>query len=123
VGPAEVEGVLVNHSAVAEAAAIGVPDEIKGQVVVAFVVVQPGTEPEEALRKELETLVAKEMGKPFAPREVRFVSDIPKTRNSKLMRRVIRAAYLGEPLGDLSALANPDTVAEIREAGRSKRGG
>lgn len=120
VGPAEVERVLVNHSAVFEAAAIGVPDEIKGQAIVVFAVLQPDTEPEEALRKELETLVVKEMGKPFAPKEVRFVSDLPKTRNAKLMRRVIRAAYLDEPLGDLSSLVNPTTVDEIREAGRSK---
>jgi acetyl-CoA synthetase len=123
VGPAEVESLLVNHSAVLEAAAIGVPDEIKGQAVVAFAVLQPGTEPEEALRTELETLVATEMGKPLAPKEVRFVSDVPRTRNAKLMRRVIRAAYLGEPPGDLSALVNPETVDEIREAGRSNRGG
>jgi len=116
VGPAEVESVLVSHAAVSEAAAIGVPDEIKGQAVVAFAVLQPGTEPGEALRKELETLVSKEMGKPLAPKEVRFISDIPKTRNAKLMRRVIRTTYLGEPPGDLSALVNPETVDEIREA-------
>jgi acetyl-CoA synthetase len=116
VGPAEVESVLVSHPAVSEAAAIGVPDEIKGQAVVAFAVLQPGTEPGEALRKELETLVSKEMGKPLAPKEVRFISDIPKTRNAKLMRRVIRTTYLGEPPGDLSALVNPETVDEIREA-------
>jgi len=62
------------------------------------------------------------MGKPLAPREVCFVSDIPKTRNAKIMRRVIRTAYLGEPPGDLSALANPETVDEIREAGRKQEG-
>jgi acetyl-CoA synthetase len=117
VGPAEVESVLVSHPAVSEAAAIGVPDEIKGQAVVAFAVLQPGTKPGDTLRKELETLVSKEMGKSLAPKEVRFISDIPKTRNAKLMRRVIRAAYLGEPPGDLSALVNPETVDEIREAG------
>lgn len=117
VGPAEVESVLVSHPAVSEAAAIGVPDEIKGQAVVAFAVLQPEIEPGDALRKELETLVSKEMGKPLAPKEVRFISDIPKTRNAKLMRRVIRAAYLGEHPGDLSALVNPETVDEIREAG------
>lgn len=116
VGPAEVERVLVNHSVVSEAATIGVPDEIKGQAVAVFAVLQPGTEPEETLRKELETLVEKEMGKPFTPKEVRFVSDLPKTRNAKLLRRVIRAAYLGKPPGDLSALVNPATVNEIREA-------
>jgi acetyl-CoA synthetase len=116
IGPAEVENVLVAHPAVSEAAAIGVPDEIKGQAVVAFAVLQPGSEPDEALRRELESQVARELGKPLAPREVRFVRDIPKTRNAKVMRRVIRAAYLGEPPGDLSALVNPEAVEEIQRA-------
>ena len=116
VGPAEVENVLVAHPAVIEAAAIGVPHEIKGQAVVAFAVLQPGYEPDEALRAELEGLVAKELGKPLAPQAVLFVGDIPKTRNAKVMRRVIRAAYLGEPPGDLSALVNPEAVDEIPQA-------
>jgi acetyl-CoA synthetase len=116
IGPAEVENVLVGHPAVSEAAAIGVPDEIKGQAVVAFAVLQPGTQADEALRKELEGQVARDLGKPLAPREVRFVRDIPKTRNAKVMRRVIRAAYLGEPPGDLSALVNPEAVDEIQSA-------
>ncbi|KPK92231.1 MAG: AMP-dependent synthetase [Anaerolineae bacterium SM23_ 63] len=116
VGPAEVESVLVSHPAVAEAAAIGVPDEIKGEAVVAFAVLQPNITPDETLRSELKTLIVKEMGKPLAPKTVLFVSDIPKTRNAKVMRRVIRAAYLGEPPGDLSALVNPEIVDEIREA-------
>ena len=107
---------LVSHPAVTEAAAIGVPDEIKGQAVVGFVVLQPDYGPDETLRAELERLVAKELGKPLAPKAVRFVHDIPKTRNAKVMRRVIRAAYLGEPPGDLSALVNPETVKGIREA-------
>jgi acetyl-CoA synthetase len=116
VGPAEVENVLVAHPSVSEAAAIGVPDELKGQSVVAFAVLQPGSEPSEALRAELEAQVARELGKPLAPKEVRFVRDIPKTRNAKVMRRVIRAAYLGEPPGDLSALVNPEAVEEIQKA-------
>jgi acetyl-CoA synthetase len=116
IGPAEVENVLVAHPAVSEAAAIGVPDVIKGQAVVAFAVLQPGSEANEALREELEGQVARELGKPLAPREVRFVRDIPRTRNAKVMRRVIRAAYLGEPPGDLSALVNPEAVGEIQRA-------
>ncbi|MCK4897463.1 MAG: AMP-binding protein, partial [Anaerolineales bacterium] len=115
-GPAEVENLLVGHPAVAEAAAIGVPDEIKGQAVVAFVVLQSDSKATESLRTELELRVAIELGKPLAPKEIRFVGDIPKTRNAKVMRRLIRSAYLGEEPGDLGALVNPDAVEEIRQA-------
>jgi acetyl-CoA synthetase len=115
IGPAEVESVIASHPAVIEAAAIGVPDEIKGEALVAFVVLRPDYQPDEALRVELETLVAKELGKPLAPKAVLFVRDIPKTRNAKLMRRVIRAAYLGEPPGDLSALLNPEAIEQIQQ--------
>jgi acetyl-CoA synthetase len=116
VGPAEVENMLVSHPAVVEAAAVGVPDEVKGQAVVAFAVLRPGCEPSETLRAELKELVTKGLGKPLAPKEVRFVRGIPKTRNAKVMRRVIRSACLGEPAGDLSALVNPEAVEEIQEA-------
>jgi len=116
IGPAEVENVLVSHPLVIEAAAIGVPDEIKGQVVVAFVVLQANSEPTETLRVELMLQVTKELGKPLAPREIRFVRDIPKTRNSKVMRRLIRSVYLSEEPGDLGALVNPEALEEIRQA-------
>jgi len=115
-GPAEVESVLVSHPDVAEAAAIGVPDEIKGEAVVAFVVLRPDIVPDEGLRTALVERIIKEMGKPFAPKTVRFVGDIPKTRNAKVMRRVIRSVYLGEPPGDVSALVNPEAVEEIQQA-------
>ena len=116
VGPAEVESILVGHIKVIEAAAIGIPDDIKGETIVAFVVLQPDIDPDDTLRAELIALVAREMGKPLTPKEVLFIRDIPKTRNAKVMRRVIRAAYLGEPLGDQSALVNPEVVDEIRKA-------
>ncbi len=116
IGPAEVENILASNPAVTEAAAIGVPDEIKGQVVVAFAVLQANFEPTEALRDELRLQVAKELGKPLAPREIRFVGDIPKTRNAKVMRRLIRSAYLNEEPGDLGALVNPEALEEIRQA-------
>jgi acetyl-CoA synthetase len=115
-GPAEVESILVAHSAVSEAAAIGVPDPIKGQAVVCFAVLKPGYSPEETLREELKELVAGALGKPLAPRDIKFVRDLPKTRNAKVMRRVIRAAYLGQEPGDLSSLENPAAVEEIRRA-------
>ncbi|HSK71633.1 MAG TPA: AMP-binding protein [Pyrinomonadaceae bacterium] len=114
VGPAEVESLLVGDERVAEAAVIGVPDEIKGTAMVAFCVLN--SEATENLASELKTIVAKDMGKPLAPSKIHFVSALPKTRNAKVMRRVIRAAYLGEDAGDLSALENPQAVEEIKNA-------
>ena len=115
-GPAEVESVLVSHPAIVEAAAIGVPDEIKGSEVVVFCVLNPGQDPSEALRAQLKDVLISSLGKPLAPRQVLFVSDLPKTRNAKVMRRVIRAAYLGQDPGDMSSLVNPQAVEEIRKA-------
>ncbi len=115
-GPAEVESVLVNHPAVSEAAAIGVPHEIKGSEVVCFCVLVPGYTPSDELSAELRAKVAAEMGKPLAPKVIRFVSDIPKTRNAKVMRRIIRSAYLGQDPGDTSSLVNPEAVDEVKQA-------
>src|SRR2546429_5247948 len=72
--------------------------------------------PDEALRGALKERVSRALGKSFAPREVRFVRDLPKTRNAKVMRRVIRPAWLGNDPGDISALENPGTVEEVRRA-------
>ena len=116
VGPAEVESVLVGHSAVSEAAAIGVPDELKGEALVCFCVLKPGHDPAEKLREELKACVARELGKPMSPREMKFVRDLPKTRNAKVMRRVVRAAFLGQELGDVSSLENPTAVEEVKRA-------
>jgi len=113
-GPAEVESVLVSHPAVSEAAAIGVPDPVKGSALVCFCVPMPGVEPSDAFRKELESTVVRELGKPLRPQAIIFVSDLPKTRNAKVMRRIIRSAYLGEDPGDTSSLVNPEVVDEIR---------
>jgi acetyl-CoA synthetase len=115
-GPAEVESVLVNHPAVVEAAAIGVPDPIKGSRLVVFCVLKPGVSPSDDLRQELKEKVGLALGKPLAPQEVRFVSDLPKTRNAKVMRRMIRSAYLGQSPGDTSSLVNPEAVEEISKA-------
>jgi acetyl-CoA synthetase len=115
-GPAEVESILVSHPSVIEAAAIGVPDEIKGSELVVFCVLKEACNPCEPLRQELRQLVAHALGKPLTPREVLFVSDLPKTRNAKVMRRIIRAAYLSLDPGDISSLVNPDAVEEIRNA-------
>jgi acetyl-CoA synthetase len=113
VGPAEVESVLVGHPAVAEAAAIGVPDPLKGEAVVCFCVAKPDQQVDPHLAQELRALAAQELGKPLQPREVHFLPDLPKTRNAKVMRRVLRAAYLGRDPGDLSALVNPEVVEAI----------
>ncbi len=115
-GPAEVESILVSHPSVSEAAAIGVPDELKGQNVVCFCVLKPGASATDDLREALRNLVADELGKPLKPTEIKFVKDLPKTRNAKVMRRIIRAAYLGQDAGDTSSLENPQAVEEIRHA-------
>jgi acetyl-CoA synthetase len=79
-------------------------------------VLGPGFDPDDALREQLKTEVVTALGKPLAPRSILFVSDLPKTRNAKVMRRMIRAAYLGQDPGDTSSLVNPDAVEEIRRA-------
>lgn len=114
-GPAEVESVLVAHPGVIEAAAIGVPDSIKGNAVVVFCVLSPDQPPSEELKSELIDSLIASLGKPLAPRQVNFVSDLPKTRNAKVMRRMIRAAYLGDDPGDTSSLVNPHSLSEFHQ--------
>jgi len=113
-GPAEVESILVAHPQVSEAAAVGIPDSIKGEALVCFCVLKKGTNGDVDLTTELKKKVATELGKALAPKEILFVADIPKTRNAKVMRRVVRAAYIGEKLGDTSALENPGALEEIK---------
>jgi acetyl-CoA synthetase len=115
-GPAEVESVLVGHPAVSEAAAIGVPDPIKGEALVCFCVLKPASAASEKLREELRARVAEQLGKPLRPDVLKFLDDLPKTRNAKIMRRIIRAAYLNQEPGDLSALENPHSVDAVRKA-------
>jgi acetyl-CoA synthetase len=114
--PAEVEAVLGTHPAVAEAAAVGVPDPIKGEAVWAFWVPRPGhdTADAKAIGAELRDLVAGELGKPFTPSQVWQVAALPKTRSAKILRRAIRAAVLGQDPGDLSGAENPDALDDIR---------
>jgi acetyl-CoA synthetase len=114
VGPAEIESVLVEHPAVNEAAAVAVPHEVKGSEVVCFCVLNPGHAGDVLLVEELRASVAHAMGKPLAPRAVHFVRDIPKTRNGKIMRRIVRSVWLGSDPGDVSSLVNPESVDEIR---------
>ena len=96
--------------------AVGVPHDVKGEEVVVFVVLHDADAASDDLRAELLDAVAAALGKPLRPREVRFTAAIPKTRNAKVLRRLIRQAYLGEPLGDTTSLEDPATVEAIRNA-------
>jgi acetyl-CoA synthetase len=113
IGPAELESAAVNHPAVAEAAAIGVPHEVKGEVPWLFCVLRPG---ESADEKEVARAVTDELGKAFKPERILFVSALPKTRSAKIVRRAVRAKALGQDPGDLSTLENPDSLEEIARA-------
>jgi acetyl-CoA synthetase len=103
-GTAEIESALVAHPAVAEAAVIGIPDEIKGDVPKAYVVLKVGYQPSEELKKELKEWVAKEIGPIARPEDIEFRDKLPKTRSGKIMRRLLKAEALGLPLGDISTL-------------------
>ena len=110
VGPAEVEEAMMQHPGVAEAAVIGVPDELKGEAIVGYAVARPGTPVDGSA---VCSTVADVMGAAFRPREVLIVAELPKTQSGKIVRRLIRQKYLGEPLSDISTVANPwalDTI-------------
>ena len=115
IGPAELESVFVEHEAVIEAGVIGIPDEIKGEQPIAFVVIKDGYKDLELLKEEIIQHAIDRLGKAIAPRTVHIVEDLPKTRNAKVMRRAIKAAYLNKDAGDLSALENPHVVEQIRQ--------
>jgi acetyl-CoA synthetase len=116
IGNSEVESALVSHQLVAEAAVIGKPHELKGESITCYVVLKKGTQPSDQLKVDLKAHVSKELGKIAKPDEIWFVSDVPKTRSGKIMRRVIRAKALGQEVGDTSTLANPEAVDEIGKA-------
>ncbi|MDB5840456.1 MAG: acsA4 [Herminiimonas sp.] len=113
-GPSEIESLLMGSGKVSEAAVIGVPDPIKGSAIVCVCVAMPGVPADDALADELTGAVVGGMGASYRPRQIVFVSDLPKTRNMKVMRRVVRAVFQGGAAGDLSALVNPDAVAELQ---------
>lgn len=115
VGPAEVESAAVSHPAVQEAAAVGVPHDIKGEVIVLFCVLRRGETDDAALRASIGARVVAEMGKALKPHAIHCVSTLPRTRSGKVMRRVARAAYLGRDPGDLSTLEDPLAIEVIRE--------
>jgi acetyl-CoA synthetase len=104
VGPFEVESVLMEHDAVAEAAVIGKPDPVAMEVVKAFVVLHAGHEPSDALRRALLAFARRRLGAAIAPKEIEIVASVPKTRSGKIMRRLLKARELGLPEGDVSTL-------------------
>ena len=116
IGPAELESAAVSHRAVAEAAAIGVPHDVKGEVAWIFCVLKPTDEGTSALSREIADTVADELGKAFKPDRIVFVGALPKTRSAKIVRRAVRARALGQDAGDLSSLENPDALDEIERA-------
>ena len=116
VGPAEVESAAVAHPAVLEAAAVGIPHEVKGEAIVIFCRLRPGEADDADLRRSIADKVVEQMGKALRPEAVHVVPELPRTRSGKVMRRVARAAYLGADPGDLSALENPPAIEAIRGA-------
>jgi acetyl-CoA synthetase len=114
VGPAEVESAVTGHEAILESAAIGVPDPVKGEALVVFAVPRPGAVPGDELRRSVEERVVRALGRALRPAEIHFVRQLPRTRSAKILRRLIRKAYLGETdLGDTTNLENPEAVREI----------
>jgi acetyl-CoA synthetase len=106
VGPFEVESLLMEHDAVAEAGVIGKPDPTAGELVKAFVVLNPGFEQTDALKRELFAFARSRLGAAVAPKEIDFVDSVPRTRSGKIMRRLLKARELGLPEGDTSTLEN-----------------
>src|SRR5437868_1262162 len=109
VGPAEVEEALIEHPLISEAAVIGVPDELTGEAIVAFVVAKGQLDVEEAA-----AMVTRAMGSALRPKRVLVVPELPKTQSGKIVRRAIRKAYLGEEAGDLSTVENPGSLKYFR---------
>lgn len=122
-GPSEIEALLMGTGELVECAAVGVPDPVKGEVIVAVCVAGPHAEPGEHLATELSEAVVRGLGGPYRPAAVLFADDLPKTRNMKIVRRVVRAALLGRPPGDLSSLVNPEAVEGLAAAGARAKAG
>jgi acetyl-CoA synthetase len=114
-GTAEVESALVGHASVAEAACVGMPHELKGQAVAAFVTLKEGSHGSEMLVAELKEHVVKKIGAIARPDDIIFTADLPKTRSGKIMRRLLRDIAEGKALGDTTTLADPNVVARLKE--------
>ena len=114
IGPAEVESIAVALDEVMMAAAIGVPDVLKGEAIALFLVPAPGVTPENNLTARVSSEIDATLGKAFRPRDIEWVDDLPRTRSQKIMRRVVKAVALGSELGDLTGLENPESLDSLR---------
>jgi acetyl-CoA synthetase len=109
---AEIEQTVITHSKVSDAASISIPDEIKGEAIVIFVILE--NKPlNQGIENEIKQYVVEKIGKIALPKNVFIISDLPKTRTGKIMRRLLRAKLLGNKLGDLSSLENPQVLEEV----------
>jgi len=122
IGTYEIESALVEHEKVAEAAVVSIPDELKGEVPVAFVVLKEGVERYKGLEEELREQVRKVIGPIASPKAVLVVDRLPKTRSGKIMRRLLRAIFMGLPLGDITTLEDEASVEEIKKAYEELKG-
>jgi acetyl-CoA synthetase len=116
IGPAEFESAAVGHPAVAEACAVGMPDEVKGEVAWLYCVLRPGFEPGDQLRADIRATVTAVLGKAFAPARIGFVTALPKTRSAKIVRRAVRAVAMGDDVGDTSSLEDPGVLTQVANA-------
>lgn len=116
IGTIEIESTLVEHPAVAEAAVVGKPDPMRGEVAAAFVVLKAGYKPSDELKAELRKLVRSSLGKIVVLSDIDFVNALPKTRSGKIMRRLIKAVITEQPLGDYSTIEDEGSIEEIRKA-------
>jgi acetyl-CoA synthetase len=123
IGTIEIESTLVGHPAVAEAAVVGKPDPVRGEVAAAFVVLKAGYAPSDELKKSLKALVQKSLGKIVVVDGIDFVDMLPKTRSGKIMRRLIKAVITGQPLGDYSTIEDEGSLEEIRKAAEALMAG
>ncbi|HYM49610.1 MAG TPA: AMP-binding protein [Candidatus Limnocylindrales bacterium] len=114
VGPAELEAAALDGTPITEAAAVGVPDQLKGQAVVIFAVPKPGADPK-TIPGAVSSSIERALGKPFRPRAVHVIPRLPKTRNGKILRRVIRNVFIGQPPGDLSSMDDLASLEPIRD--------
>ena len=116
IGPAEIESVVAMHPSVAECAAVGIPDPVKGESVWAVVIPMPAAEGLDRLEEEVRSLVREHLGGSFVPTRVIVATALPKTRSAKIVRRAVRAAMTGEDPGDLSTLEDPSAIEAIKAA-------